>query len=188
MENKSKKAKLPLDNASKRYTITLVSVMIKIQHKGKTILCDTAEEAAELLKRLEAVEQERIVRQIPGAFDLNPLGNIFGGGREVSVWTRKSFGEFIENLGSPQRKVMAILTKRVSRVSDEELRKAMNVGSNQHLAGILSGISKQAGAMNIPARAVYVIENEFSGGVSSKYYAVARDFLLTAHEMNWPDE
>jgi hypothetical protein len=56
------------------------------------------------------------------------------------------------------------------------------------LAGVLSGISKQAGANNISARSVFNIENESKSGEVTKTYVVSLDFLRIANEMNWPDQ
>jgi CRP-like cAMP-binding protein len=106
---------------------------------------------------------------------------------EVSHWTRESFWEFVEAVGEPQQRILKMLVKQ-HRATDEQLRKALKVDSNQQLAGILSGISKQAGAQNVPARAVYTIENESSAGNVTKTYVVAIDFLRIATEMNWPED
>jgi len=81
---------------------------------------------------------------------------------------------------------LGILVNR-NRATAEELGTALNIDSNQGLAGVLSGISKKAGAMNIAARAVYTVEDERKGGILTKTYAVALDFQRMAGEMNWPE-
>jgi hypothetical protein len=60
--------------------------------------------------------------------------------------------------------------------------------TNKQLAGVLSGISKQAAAHDIPARAVYKIERESKSGALTKTYLAALEFLQIANQMNWPDE
>jgi hypothetical protein len=72
------------------------------------------------------------------------------------------------------------------RVTDEELRRALNVSGNQALAGVLSGISKQAAALNIPARAIFGFENLRNAGKRRSTYTVADKFLQIATDMNWP--
>ena len=73
-------------------------------------------------------------------------------------------------------------------VSAEELRKVLKLDGNQALAGVLSGISKQAGSLNIPARSVYTVEDERRSGELHKTYVAANDFLRIANDMNWPEE
>ncbi len=65
-------------------------------------------------------------------------------------------------------------------------REAVGVDTNQRLAGVLSGLSKQAATFNLPARAVFTIENESKSGETKKTYVVSNHFLETATENNWP--
>ena len=67
-----------------------------------------------------------------------------------------------------------------------QLRHAVGVETNQQLAGILSGLSKQAAACHLPAREVFTIENESKSGETTKTYVIARHFLETATANNWP--
>jgi hypothetical protein len=73
-------------------------------------------------------------------------------------------------------------------LSDKQLRQLLNFGDNKQLAGVLSGISKQAAAHRISARAVFNVENEFKSGDVTKTYVVAPDFLRLANDTNWPAE
>lgn len=159
--------------------------MIKIRHKGAEIECETVEEAAELLKRLLAEEQKTIIRKTTET-GLAHLFDLDGGKPEISCWTRETFWKFIESLGEPQTSILEALAERKGKVSDEELREICEVQSNQQLAGILSGISKQASAVNVPARSVYSIETELKASGYCKFYSIAPDFLNMAKEMNWP--
>ena len=54
------------------------------------------------------------------------------------------------------------------------------MASNKQLAGILSGLSKQAAACHLSAREVFTIENESKAGETSKTYVIARHFLAMA--------
>jgi hypothetical protein len=96
------------------------------------------------------------------------------------------FLTFIEHLGESQLAALALLANR-HRVTDEELRDALNVPGNQALAGVLSGISKQAAALNIPAREVFSFENFRNAGTRRSTYTVAEKFLDIAEQMNWPE-
>ena len=66
------------------------------------------------------------------------------------------------------------------------LREAVGVSANQQLAGVLSGVSKQAAALDLSARAVFTIENESKSGETTKTYVVSKHFLATANTCNWP--
>jgi len=106
---------------------------------------------------------------------------------EARPWTGDLFWKFIESLGKTQKRVLGLLVTKRS-LSDVQLRKLLNLHDNKELAGVLSGISKQAGANKIAARSVYKIENESKSGEIAKTYAVSLDFLRIANEMNWADE
>src|SRR5947208_3205760 len=62
------------------------------------------------------------------------------------VWTPDRFSAFIDRLGDAQKLALALLVTKGS-VTDEQLRNFLKVPGNQALAGILSGISKQAVAL-----------------------------------------
>ena len=160
--------------------------MIKFRFGDVPFECDTAEEASELLKQLQAEEEKKVRRE-----RRSPLESLIAGlagwdEEHRSPWNRTSFWTFLESLGEPQKRVLTLLVQK-RRLRDEELREALQLDSNKQLAGVLSGISKQAGAHNLPARAVYTIENERKSSQVTKTYVVALDFLRIANEMNWPD-
>ncbi|HXJ95094.1 MAG TPA: hypothetical protein VMT20_19820 [Terriglobia bacterium] len=186
MSTTKKDERKGLTHAPKRFIITLGSVMIRIKHEGVEIECDTVEEAEGVLKHIREEGAKMLKYEVPGLIaDDQDIGSIITGWTQVSRWKAETFQEFIESIGESQETALRMLV-REKRVSDAELREELGVESNQQLAGILSGISKQAAALGIPARAVFTIENEFKSGKSSKSYVVARDFLEITKEMNWP--
>ena len=63
--------------------------------------------------------------------------------------------------------MLALLVRQI-RATDSQLREAVGVDTNQRLAGVLSGLSKQAATFNLPARAVFTIENESKSGETKK--------------------
>lgn len=100
-------------------------------------------------------------------------------------WTPDIFISFVDRLGGTQKAVLADLVSR-HRATDEELRKVANVPDNQALAGVLSGISKQAAALDIPARAIFCFENFRNAGKRRSTYTVSDKFARIAADMNWP--
>ena len=190
-----RRKKKRLTDAAKRYGIVLGSVIlvIKIPYKDKYIECSTLEEATGVLRHL--VEEEIKCKQIVLRKSYYSKEDIDECLREqdrfcesivASAWTRESFCRFIESIGELQKQVLALLVSNREQ-SDDALRKALKMNSNQALAGVLSGISKQSGILNISPRAVYTMKDERRGRVLHKTYVVADDFLQMCHEMNWPE-
>jgi hypothetical protein len=188
--SQEKKAQKRLTYAYKRNNM-LSSVMIKITYKGKVIECSDAAESIEVLKYLDAEDKKKLVHEVksPLAQHLEMVGFATTAMSTTveSPWTRELFWKFIESLGDSQQKVLGLLVGK-HKVTDEELRKVLKLDGNQALAGVLSGISKQAGILNISARSVYTVENERKAGTLSKTYVAANEFMRIASEMNWPEE
>jgi hypothetical protein len=154
--------------------------MIRIRHKGSIIECESAKEAIELLKHIDA-EDRKTMPRIPTIIQSMAEQLAL-----TSPWSKAVFWQFIESLGEPQISVLSLLVKK--KATAEELRKRLKLDGNQALAGVLSGISKQAGGLNISARSVYTVEDERKDGELTKTYAAAADFRQIAVEMNWPEE
>ncbi len=178
MKKNTNTAQNRLTYAGKRHKPTLGSVMIKIPYKGKYIECSSASEAIEVLKHIDAEEQDSTRRSFHIA-DGGDLGTF--------PWTRELFVKFIESSGTSQKQILGILVRK-HKVTDEELRKALKLDGNQALAGVLSGISKQAGILNVSARSVYTVQDERKAGMLSKTYVAANEFMHMAKDMNWPEE
>jgi hypothetical protein len=141
----------------------LGSVMVRIKHNGFEVFCDNVSEAAELLRQ---------------------LGQQDASGK--TPWNGGRFTAFIESLGETQVNLLNWLI-RAERLSDEDLRSLLGIETNQQLAGVLSGISKQAAARDIPARAVFRIDHEYKSGKTTKYYMPSPEFVRIAADSNWPE-
>jgi len=160
----------------------LAFMPFRIKDRRREIDCTTADEFRDAIRILNE-EEERLRQQ--GQTPLHRLaGNLLGAGR---LWDGQLFWKFVDNLGEAQKKVLGSLVRR-NRMTDEELRIILRLDSNQQLAGVLSGISKQAAALNISAREVYTIDKEFESREVTKTYVIAADFLKIATDMNWPVE
>lgn len=161
---------------------------IRIQHGDVVYVADTPEEAAKLgalLKRRDA-KVHRDTEEAQG-----PHGGTVGEMAAVSnetefAWTPELFQHLQERLGEPQKAVLALIVAGHPSVSDRFIREMLNISGNQALAGTLSGISKQAAALGIPARAVFTFENRRKAGKRQSVYAVSDGFQKIAAEMGWP--
>lgn len=142
---------------------------------NKFIDCDTLEEAVGLAKALGLLQ------------DQGQVGEFVPGNRVLrhGPWTEAILDTFLHRLGPDQKAILRILVTQ-TRVTADELRAALKVDNNQALAGIISGISKQASAMGIWARDVFGIENSRRGGVLNKSFFINEDFQKIAKSANWP--
>ena len=136
---------------------------MRIEFKGKTIYCNDAKELEEVLRVLERMDRPNV----------------------IGPWDAKLFWRFVDSLGKKQRQILTLLLN--DKCSDEELRDALDVETNQQLAGLLSGISKQAAAVGLSARDVYKIETESKSNGLVKNYLIAPTFEHAARDNNWSE-
>ena len=152
--------------------------MFKITRGAITITCETSDELHDAVDAFRRSVGERptvaevVARSLGGMPDKNP-------------WTPRVFSEFVQAIGSSQTRVLAWLVRH-TRATDATLRQVVGVESNKQLAGILSGLSKQAAASHLSAREVFTIENESKAGETTKTYVIARHFWDMATANNWP--
>jgi hypothetical protein len=163
---------------------------IRFKYGGISFTADTPQEVAQTMALLKAQDAEvsrqrlqtRLLQQVGG-----PMGQLraFIAAEAETPWTPEVFHSFIDRLGEPQQAALALLVT-FRHVTDEELRRCLDVSGNQALAGVLSGISKQAAALGIPARTIFGFENLRNAGKRRSTYTIAEKFLQIATEMNWP--
>ena len=162
---------------------------IKFKHRGVAFTADTPEEAAKFLTLIKQQDEDEARRRWWNRDAISQGGvagiQAFIEQEIANDWTPELFFQFIESIGRRQQKVLSYLKER-RQVTDEELRQELGVSSNQALAGILSGISKQAAALGIPARAVFSFENFRTDGKRRSTYWVSEKFLRIATDSSWP--
>lgn len=160
---------------------------IKFKYGGIAFTADTPEEAARtmaLLKEQAAAERQARIQAMLKDGRMEELHQhlLEGPG---TPWTPNVFLGFIDRIGKTQQEVLKLLVS-FRHVTDEELRACIKVPGNQALAGVLSGISKQAAALGIPARDIFSFENLRNAGKRRSTYKVAPKFAEIASQMNWP--
>ena len=161
---------------------------ITFKYGGASFTVDTPQEAAETLALLKRQEAEAAIDHARSRFSqyLQEAEHRLSAYDESKFsWTHERFQAFIERLGDAQKLALAMFVTKHS-VTDEELRDALKVPGNQALAGVLSGISKQAVALFIPPRTIFDFENYRVRGKRSSEYLVTDAFRQIAAEMNWP--
>lgn len=159
---------------------------IRFKHAGELFIADTPEEAMQMRTLLKKQDAEAAKRRVWAKYG-GKMEQVraFVSEEAETPWTPEVFLSFMDRLGDPQRAVLALLVTR-HHVTDEELRKAVNVSGNQALAGVLSGISKQAAALNIPARDIFSFENLRNAGKRRSTYTAAEKFVEIASSMIFP--
>jgi hypothetical protein len=148
---------------------------IKFKYGGVPFTVDTPEEAAKIMGLLKQQDAEGAKRRAWNRATIEQGGPGAVAAfieEEYGTWTPDVFLRFVERLGTSQKAALALLVTHRS-VTDEELREVLKARGNQALAGILSGISKQAAALNIPARSVFSFENLRTAGKRRSTYTAA---------------
>jgi hypothetical protein len=159
-----------VDNASSvlialvRIGVFYVAHDFEIEYKGRIIRCRTDSALARALNLVDPNEK-----------------------RGDATWTTKEFLEFTGRLRPAQRRLLArLLEFGPALLTDEKLRTDLGIAGNQALAGVLSGISKSALALNLEPAKVYVSQRRYRKGKPLRAYKIASGFLRAAKKLGWP--
>jgi hypothetical protein len=137
----------------------------EVEYKGVTIRCDTPQEAVE------------VARLLGGEPD-HP---------HFAPWRVDEFTEFVQRIHFAQRRLLSILMKAKGQaVKDAQLSSMMGVSGNQALAGILSGVTKIAKAMDLEPSRIYYQRTEYNQGSPERRYYITPAFLKAAEDVSWP--
>jgi hypothetical protein len=145
---------------------------IKVQHGEVFYIVDTPEEAVRIgtLLNRKTVNSDAGIDICATADKADATG---------TAWTPDLVRKFIERLGQSQQTALSVLI--ASQIaSDEYLREAVGAADNQALAGVLSGISKQAAALGMSPRSVFSFVNLRNGGKRSNIYNISESFRENA--------
>ena len=151
---------------------------IKFIHRGKKWEADTPAVAIRLRRELEEWDQED-AEQGEG----EPWQQAV---RSESVWTPDTFWNFVQGIGSQQKKaVIALLEKRNLWSSD--LSQAIGIEESA-LGGVLSGLSKQLKPLELRTSDLYQVHTDWSGDQRKRSFQLQTAFRLAAEEVGWPEE
>jgi hypothetical protein len=142
-------------------------VAIEFEHRGKKYRADTAKEAAELQRLLDKQDMDQ-------------------GAQPIRYWPADAALEFLESLGDLQKKFLAVLSEGAS-VPSETIIRALGLDSEIALAGVISGLSKQAKKANVNPHNIYFVNVEWTGKTKERYFRMMNDFREALVELNWPD-
>lgn len=144
-----------------------IVVAIEFEHRGKKYRADTAKEAADLQHLLDKQDLD-------------------GGAQPIRHWPADVALEFLESLGQLQKKFLAALSQGGSVPSDAIVR-TLGLDSEIALAGVISGLSKQAKKANVNPHNIYFVDVEWTGKNKERYFRMMNDFREALLELNWPD-
>jgi hypothetical protein len=151
---------------------------VKFIHRGKKWEADTPAEAIRLRRQLEEWDQED-AEQGEGESWQQIV-------RSESPWTPDTFWNFVQSLGSQQKKaVVALLEKRSLRSHD--LSKAIGIEESA-LGGVLSGLSKQLKPFELRTSDLYQVHTDWSANERKRFFYLQPAFKLAAEEVGWPEE
>jgi hypothetical protein len=96
--------------------------------------------------------------------------------KDTLPWSSRDFANFTERIQLQQRKLLARLLEYGSTtwLSSNKLRSLLGGSGNQALAGILSGITKVAMALEIAPERVYLQTTRFKHGNPPEQRAAQR--------------
>lgn len=66
--------------------------------------------------------------------------------------------------------------------------KTLGLKSEESLAGVLSGLSKQLKKLGIPVAELYAVRVEWTGKSKKRFFWLTREFRSAAEELGWPDK
>jgi hypothetical protein len=135
-----------------------------IEWRGIKIHCKSTDDAAALLKKLGESSRP----------DLEP-------------WTAHQFTDFTSRIQQQQKKFLWYL-REMGESPDGLIRDALEIGNNQALAGMLSGITKVAMSMDIDHTRIYRQRTKYEQGKPIRMYDLAAVFKKAAFEFDWPSE
>jgi hypothetical protein len=148
---------------------------IEFKHGGRTWRADTPEEAIALRKELEDADFIACLQE-------PPLPSY-----QENVWTHDTAMELLNGLGGAQRALLKLLYEH-DKLTSGQLRRALRLDSEVALAGVLSGLSKQAKKAGVGPSDLYSVTVSWTGKEKTRTFQMSKDFGWAAKELGRPDE
>ena len=152
--------------------------MIEFKHNGRIWKTDTVDEAIALRRKLENEDRA-----------------LWEAGEEIPTWEEERkqawspdiVTDLLKHVGSQQKKFLRFLAEGNHKKS-EEILEALGLKSEESLAGVLSGLSKQLKKLGIPVSELYAVQVEWTGKAKKRFFWLTREFQSAAEELGWPDQ
>jgi hypothetical protein len=105
---------------------------------------------------------------------------------QTIIWRVDEFTEFVNRIQWQQRRLLDALLQSDEALHDYALCGRLMLNGNQALAGVLSGITKVAQAMEIDPRRIYSLETTYNKGLPERRYWLTHAFRRAAKDADWP--
>ena len=151
---------------------------IRFSYHGRRYEADTAEEAKRLVELLESADTERAKRDPDFARKLL---------LRKAGWNDDKFWSFVNGIGEMQAKFLeAICDNDYHPTFAEELAEKLELKSQVSLAGVISGLSKQAKHLGVRINDVFQVNTYWHGKKKQRLFTVTEAFREIAKENAWP--
>jgi hypothetical protein len=138
----------------------------EIEYKGAKISCDSLEDATRLLRNLG---------------EAAPIHS--------TPWSAHEFEALTDRLRLlPRMLLAALIESKMAYLTDAQLREKLGLTNNRVLAGVLSGVSKVALALDIEPQRIYGQSTSYVQGKPQRRYWVTTAFNKAAIDNDWPSE
>lgn len=151
---------------------------IRFIHRGKKWEADSPEEAVRLRRELEGWD-EADAEEGKG---ISPQEI-----RAESVWTPDTFWNFVNKIGSYQKKAVITLLEGQRYFEAADLAKSIGIEESA-LGGVLSGLSKQLKQLELSPYDLYRVHTDWTNGQRRRLFFLQHAFRLAAEEVGWPEE
>jgi hypothetical protein len=153
---------------------------IEFKHNGRIWRADTAQEAIELRRRLEADDDAAYERgDEPSIVEDNP-------------WTSDTVVELLRGSGGLQKAFLKYLFESGgdlnASVESGQVVKALKIGSEESLAGVLSGLSKHLKKIGRQPSELYSVSVRWTKDGKLRRFQLTQGFRWAALELGWPDK
>lgn len=152
---------------------------IEFKHNGRMWRADTAEEAIELRNRLEAEDE--------AAYASGEDPSVIEG----DIWVSDTVVELLQTSGELQKKFLKFLYENgefLKGVTSTEIVKALKIESEESLAGVLSGLSKQLKKIGRQPSELYTVTVQWTKDGKVRSFRLKHGFRWAATELGWPDK
>ena len=146
---------------------------IEFKYKGTTWRADTPEEAVALRNELEKSD-----KAFEPAFErMDHLADF---------WTPDKFMDLVNGIGPLQQRLLVTIARKPG-ITSSELVRALGVNSDVALAGVISGLSKQAKQLGVEPKHLFQINVTWKGKTKTRTFILDDFFLGAGADQNWPD-
>ena len=150
-------------------------VAIEFKHRGRQWRADTIEEALELRKLLDEEDQAAAMSGEEPA------------DQEVHSWTPDVVTELLQGLGDLQKSFLRALYEHRTHVPSTDIVVALGLDAEVSLAGVLSGLSKQAKKLDIMPWNLYDLQITWKGKAKTRSFKLKGAFRWALDELGWPE-